>query len=98
MRRGAQWDGVYLMTVHQRSGEYLRPDDVGDATQALSSLREPGRPPAEVALNPPPDADEAAVREYAEAGATWRIELDHADAGPSRHREHIRRGLPARWR
>jgi alkanesulfonate monooxygenase SsuD/methylene tetrahydromethanopterin reductase-like flavin-dependent oxidoreductase (luciferase family) len=98
LHRGAKWDGVYLMTVHQRSGEYLRPDDVRDATRALSSLREPGRPAAEVAFNPPPGAGEAAVRGYAAAGATWWIELDHADAGPSRHRERIRRGPPDRDR
>jgi alkanesulfonate monooxygenase SsuD/methylene tetrahydromethanopterin reductase-like flavin-dependent oxidoreductase (luciferase family) len=94
LRRAARWDGVYLMTVHQRTHNYLSCEDVAHAVHRLEQERAPGRAACDLAFNPPPEAGARDVTRYEQAGATWWIELDNADAGPSAHRRRIRRGPP----
>lgn len=95
LQRAACWDGVYLMTVHQRTNEYLSPDDVAAAVRCLSECRDPQRPAPNIGFNPPADASTTQVSAYAEAGATWWIELDNTDTGPAGYRDRIRRGPPS---
>ena len=97
LRRAARWDGVYLMTVHQESGELLTPADVGAVTRYLAAERT-GRPPLEVGVNAAltgdPTRDPAAVQAFADAGVTWWIELD--DDSPESYLRRIRTGPPRR--
>jgi alkanesulfonate monooxygenase SsuD/methylene tetrahydromethanopterin reductase-like flavin-dependent oxidoreductase (luciferase family) len=90
LRRAARWDGVYLMTVHQDTGEPLTPDDIAEATQFLIAQRDDGTT-GEVAVNPAPHA---AVETYVAAGATWWLELA-PDGGPDAYLELIRKGPPS---
>ncbi|GAA1893448.1 LLM class flavin-dependent oxidoreductase [Asanoa iriomotensis] len=92
LARAARWDGVYLMTVHQRTGDLLRPADVAEVVAALD------RPGLDVAFNVVRSADPARqVREFTEAGGTWWVELapDEADGGLAAYRDRIKRGPPA---
>ena len=101
LARAARWDGVYLMTVHQRTGQLLSPSDVAEVVAAVAALRRAGRDDFDVAFNAIPSADPATtarqVRDLAEAGGTWWIEFapEPTDGGPDRYRERIRRGPPA---
>lgn len=95
LRRAGRWDGVYLMTVHQETGEFLTPDDVADVNDFL---REESGDPIDIALNVESggnDADRIAISELAEAGATWWIELAPDTGGPDTYLERIRQGPPA---
>ena len=95
LRRAARWDGVYLMTVHQETGDYLTPSDVADAVAFAQAQRGPSPAAFDVALNPPPGGSARMVGEYADAGATWWLELDDEEAGPSSYRRRIIAGPPA---
>ncbi|MEV0719171.1 LLM class flavin-dependent oxidoreductase [Asanoa sp. NPDC050611] len=91
LARAARWDGVYLMTVHQRTGELLRPADIAEVVAEL------GRPGLDVAFNVVRAADLARqVEEFAAAGGTWWVELasDDADGGLPAYRERIKDGPP----
>lgn len=98
LRRAARWDGVYLMTVHQDTGELLTPDDVAGAARFLAEASPDGTDPIDVAINAEPvgdaGADAARIQAFAGAGATWWIELADDDHGPGGYRERIRRGPP----
>jgi alkanesulfonate monooxygenase SsuD/methylene tetrahydromethanopterin reductase-like flavin-dependent oxidoreductase (luciferase family) len=80
LARASRWDGAYLMTVHQETDEMLRPEDVA-AVRAATTTRE-------IALNPAPGV---APKEYADAGATWWLELA-PEGGPAAYRDRIRAG------
>jgi hypothetical protein len=89
------------MTVHQRTGELLRPSDVAEVAAALSAARGGERAGFDIAVNAvrAPNAGVAArqVRALADAGATWWVELapDPQDGGPDAYRARIRGGPPA---
>ena len=99
MRRAARWDGVHP----GRLDGPLTPEDVRDLV-AYVKERRTGDGPFDVAVGgvTPGDRPELAaetVRSYAEAGATWWLEVGggNGDAAPSeRVRERVRQG-PPRW-
>lgn len=96
LRRAAQWDGVYLMTVHQETQAMLTPDDVREIRAYVAAHRT--RPePFEIALNVvlPPDPQQAAekVRPYQAAGATWCVAIP-GDASLAAVRALVRSGPP----
>jgi alkanesulfonate monooxygenase SsuD/methylene tetrahydromethanopterin reductase-like flavin-dependent oxidoreductase (luciferase family) len=94
LRRAARWDGVYLMTVNQRTGEFLTPDEV-TAVAELCRRHRDSQEPLDIAVNgmPADDADlPAYVRELERAGATWWLDL--SPETPEIYRERIRRGPP----
>ena len=101
LARAARWDGVYLMTVHQKTGELLRPADVAGVTETVAAIRG-SRGGFDVAFNAVRASDSAKaaeqVRDFAEAGGTWWVELapDEEDGGLPAYRDRIRRGPPAR--
>lgn len=95
LRRAAQWDGVYLMTVNQVTHTYLTPEEVSEIAAYLHSHRT--RPaPLDIAVNVAtpgdPHAAAALLRRYADAGATWWI--DWARDSFAAYRERIRKGPP----
>jgi alkanesulfonate monooxygenase SsuD/methylene tetrahydromethanopterin reductase-like flavin-dependent oxidoreductase (luciferase family) len=88
LARAVRWDGVYLMTVHQRTGELLRPADI-------AAVREAAPPDFDIAFNAVRDSVNAAqVRSFADAGATWWVELAPDEGGPPAYRDRIRHGPP----
>jgi alkanesulfonate monooxygenase SsuD/methylene tetrahydromethanopterin reductase-like flavin-dependent oxidoreductase (luciferase family) len=92
--RAARWDGTYLMTVNQDTGELLRPDEVAEARDCLAGL---GAGPIDIAINGDVSAADDPGRVlagYERAGATWWIELC-ADT-PDEERARIRNGPPGR--
>jgi alkanesulfonate monooxygenase SsuD/methylene tetrahydromethanopterin reductase-like flavin-dependent oxidoreductase (luciferase family) len=101
LTRAARWDGVYLMTVHQRTREQLSPSDVAEVVAVIRALRGGERDEFDVAFNAVQSDDPATttsrVRDFADAGGTWWIELapGSAEDGPDQYRERIRRGPPA---
>jgi alkanesulfonate monooxygenase SsuD/methylene tetrahydromethanopterin reductase-like flavin-dependent oxidoreductase (luciferase family) len=96
LQRAAAWDGVYLMTDNQATGERMTPDDVAAAAGAIRGLRG-SLDGFDVAANiytaelSPTDA-RAAASEMAAAGATWLTELTPDTV--EEHRATIRRGPP----
>lgn len=91
LARAAKWDGVYLMTEHQRTGDYLAPGDIADV---VDQLRIDGAGAGfEIAFNPPPGGGPDLAAEYAQAGATWWVEFDDS-GGPSVYRQRLRQGPP----
>jgi hypothetical protein len=76
LRRAARWDGAYLMTVRQDTGQLLSPYDI---TQIANFLRErrADRTTGDIAFNPVPATDAAPTRDpvqaFSEAGASWWI-------------------------
>jgi len=93
LRRAATWDGVYLMTNNQRTGEATNAHDIAAATQYMGQLSDDHRP-IEVAVNGLADGrDDPRVAEFAAAGATWWIEYDR-DGSINTYRQRIRRGPP----
>lgn len=98
LRRAARWDGVYLMTNNQATGEFLSVDDLAAAARFARAERHAVDIDArfDIAANAVAATNvDAQVAAYAEAGATWWVELDvygSADA----YRERIRKGPPAR--
>ncbi|MDG4820598.1 LLM class flavin-dependent oxidoreductase [Asanoa sp. WMMD1127] len=96
LARAARWDGVYLMTVHQKTGELLRPADIAEVVAAVAAQR--AGQAFEVAFNAVRSADTAEqVGEFAAAGGTWWVELasDEAEGGLAAYRDRIRQGPPA---
>jgi len=94
IERAARWDGVYLMTVRQDTREPLTPADVADAAAALRTAGR--RPGFEIGFNAVRRGDGAAqVREFADAGGTWWVELADDEGGPEAYRRRIRSGPPA---
>lgn len=93
VRRAARWDGVYLMTLHQRTRAYLSPQDVQDVVTELGD----GAGRVDVALNgyPPRGASlPDHVLELADAGATWWLAL--CPDTPQEFRALIGQGPPVR--
>jgi alkanesulfonate monooxygenase SsuD/methylene tetrahydromethanopterin reductase-like flavin-dependent oxidoreductase (luciferase family) len=94
LRRAMRWDGVYLMTDHQVSGQRLSPDDVRAVAQLVAAEHEPGA--FEIAANvftlEDADGGRGVARAMAEAGATWIIELTPETV--DEHLALIRRGPP----
>ena len=84
LARAERWDGVYLMTVDQRTGEMLTPADIAEVRRTTSI--------GEVAFNATRASDPKA---FADAGGSWWVELADAAAGPDAYRDRIRGGPPA---
>ena len=99
LARAARWDGVYLMTVHQRTGALLSPADIAEVAEAVAAARG-NLDGFAIAFNAVRAADPAAarrqIREFAEAGGTWWVELapDDDAGGLPAYRERIRHGPP----
>jgi alkanesulfonate monooxygenase SsuD/methylene tetrahydromethanopterin reductase-like flavin-dependent oxidoreductase (luciferase family) len=83
LARAARHDGVYLMTVHQETGDRLGPDEIAAVRAVL--------PAGDIAVNPAGTAD---PRAYEDAGATWWVELAPGEGGPDAYRDRIRAGPP----
>lgn len=94
LRRAARWDGTYLMTVNQTTGELLRPDEVAAVRACMTELRtEQG--PFDIAINGDvlaADDPPHLLAEYERAGATWWVEL--CAGTPDKQRQRIRTGPP----
>jgi alkanesulfonate monooxygenase SsuD/methylene tetrahydromethanopterin reductase-like flavin-dependent oxidoreductase (luciferase family) len=99
LRRAALWDGVYLMTNNQVSGERLTPTEVAEAVAVIRAQRTGDARPFDVAANVETlhaeDGGAQITRQMAEAGATWALELTPDTL--AEHRELIRRGPPRRF-
>ncbi|GHO83134.1 LLM class flavin-dependent oxidoreductase [Dictyobacter formicarum] len=101
LQRAASWDGIYLMTTNQVTGQMLTPTEVRDAVAYINTYRT-GPEPFDVALNVTPSTDRhqsiELVQQYREAGATWWIELETTgqvtEQSFEAYRERIRRGPP----
>ncbi|GLV59295.1 luciferase-like protein [Dictyobacter sp. S3.2.2.5] len=101
LRRAARWDGIYLMTTNQDTGQMLTPAEVREVITYINANRT-ARGPFNVALNVKPSENThqnaELVRQYSEAGATWWIELEPTDQVTEQafkaYCEHIRRGPP----
>jgi alkanesulfonate monooxygenase SsuD/methylene tetrahydromethanopterin reductase-like flavin-dependent oxidoreductase (luciferase family) len=50
IRRAARWDGLYLMTSNQLTGEYLSPEEIAEVA-ALAATHRPASQPFDIALN-----------------------------------------------
>jgi alkanesulfonate monooxygenase SsuD/methylene tetrahydromethanopterin reductase-like flavin-dependent oxidoreductase (luciferase family) len=77
LRRAARWDGTYLMASNQETGELLQPDEVAAISRYLAAHRS-GDGPFDVAINGDVSGDrdpQRTLARYAEAGATWWVEL-----------------------
>lgn len=87
VRRSMKWDGVYLMTEHQVTGERLTAADVRAVSEIVATERPPGT--FEIAANvftlDEADGGRAINEAMAEAGATWTVELT-----PDTYAEHLR--------
>lgn len=97
LRRAARWDGVYLMTNNQATDEWLSVDDLGAAARfALEERNAAGSDtPFEIAANAIARSNhDPQVAAFAEAGATWWVELD-VDGSADAYRQRIRSGPPA---
>ena len=96
-RRAARWDGVYLMTVNQTTGELLAPDEIREVV-AYVNMHRTTTDPFDVAVNGETPDDPAAgagiVAPYREAGATWWVEFEASRAGFEDYRRRIRSGPP----
>ena len=96
LRRAARWDGTYLMTVNQETGQLLEPSEVSAIAQYLASLRS-SAVPLDIAVNGDLTGDKdprATISRFEDAGATWWVELcsdtpdeerDRIRAGPAQH-------------
>jgi alkanesulfonate monooxygenase SsuD/methylene tetrahydromethanopterin reductase-like flavin-dependent oxidoreductase (luciferase family) len=98
LRRAARWDGVYLMTVNQTTGQLLTPDEIREIAAFVRANRDDPAAPFDITVNgetvgdTPTDRDH--VRPYADAGATWWIEYEASRPDLAAYRERIRRGPP----
>ncbi len=97
LRRAVRWDGVYLMTVHQETEKLLTPDDVLEVSRVVAAeRRQPA--PLEIGVNATltddPARGHASVEAFAQAGATWWIELA-PDGQPETYRRRISKGPPS---
>ena len=99
LRRAAHWDGIYLMTVNQVTGELLKPEEIREIVAYVKANRE-STEPFDVAVNgeTPADRGKAAeiVEQYGEAGVTWWVELEAEGESLEGYRERIRKGPPRR--
>ena len=93
LRRAARWDGVYLMSENQTTGDYLTPDDVADVTEFVQSLRSTELGRFDIAVNGELDSEAIPIQAYEEAGATWWIALCPED-GLDAYRNLIVGGPP----
>lgn len=97
LRRAAQWDGIYLMTVNQVTEELLTPDEIREIKLYIMAHRERTEP-FDIAVNGETPADPqqgaAIVEPYREAGATWWIEYTASRTSIDAYRERIRSGPP----
>jgi alkanesulfonate monooxygenase SsuD/methylene tetrahydromethanopterin reductase-like flavin-dependent oxidoreductase (luciferase family) len=97
IRRAAAWDGLYLMTVNQTTGELLQPDEIREIVAYVARHRT-ATDPFDVALNGETPADPAAgaeiVEPYRDAGATWWVEYEASRGSFDDYRRRIRRGPP----
>jgi alkanesulfonate monooxygenase SsuD/methylene tetrahydromethanopterin reductase-like flavin-dependent oxidoreductase (luciferase family) len=95
LRRAAQWDGVYLMTVNQVTGELLTPEEIHEIATYIQAQRV-NTSPFDIAVNgetPPDFVQGAAITQpYKDAGATWWVELSRDT--PEQYRERIQKGPP----
>jgi alkanesulfonate monooxygenase SsuD/methylene tetrahydromethanopterin reductase-like flavin-dependent oxidoreductase (luciferase family) len=99
LHRAARWDGIYLMTANQETGELLTAEEIREIVAYLKAQRE-SVDPFDVAVNgeTPADARKGAeiVEPYIEAGATWWIEFEDPYQTFEGYRERIRGGPPRR--
>ena len=97
LRRAAQWDGIYLMTLNQVTGELLTIEELKAIVNYLKAHRQSSQP-FDIAINleTPSDPYQAAeiVKPYLEAGATWTIEYEGSRNSLAGYRERIRSGPP----
>lgn len=97
LQRAARWDGVYLMTVNQVTGEFLTPEEIREIMTYVNTHRE-ATDPFDVAVNGefPADSRQRAemIQRYSEAGATWLVELEAPSQSFEEYRERIRQGPP----
>ncbi|MFL5624113.1 MAG: LLM class flavin-dependent oxidoreductase, partial [Ktedonobacteraceae bacterium] len=97
LRRATRWDGIYLMTVNQVTGELLTPGEIQEIVAYVNAHRE-ATDPFDVAVNgeTPADPHKRAeiIQQYSEAGATWWVELEAEGEAFEEYRERIRRGPP----
>ena len=95
--RAVRWDGVYLMTVNQETGDLLTPGEVSEIAAFLKDNRE-GNDLFDIGVNGETPADPrqgaAIVRPYYEAGATWWIEYEGSRQSFEEYRERIQQGPP----
>jgi alkanesulfonate monooxygenase SsuD/methylene tetrahydromethanopterin reductase-like flavin-dependent oxidoreductase (luciferase family) len=84
LERAARWDGVYLMTDHQTTGELLTPDDIAAVRRRL--------PTGEICFNGVPGRGEP--KAFADAGGDWWIELANDGMAPEDYRSRMRAGPP----
>lgn len=97
LRRAAQWDGIYLMTVNQVTGELLKPEEVREAATYIHGYRE-STEPFEIAINGELSGDAhkdiELLQKYRDAGVTWWIALDEEPSSFEGYRARIRQGPP----
>jgi alkanesulfonate monooxygenase SsuD/methylene tetrahydromethanopterin reductase-like flavin-dependent oxidoreductase (luciferase family) len=96
LQRAARWDGTYLMTLNQETGELLTAAEVAAITSHLAGLR-PGADPIDIALNGDLNGDQdprGTISRFEDAGATWWIEL--CSDTPEQERDRIRAGPAGR--
>lgn len=93
LRRAARWDGVYLMSENQLTGDYLSPDDVAAINGVIQSARPAEAGPFDIAVNGELDSAPIPTDVYSKAGATWWIALC-PEQGIDAYRALIRRGPP----
>lgn len=97
LRRAAQWDGIYLMTVNQETRELLSPQDVNEAAAYIAEHRQTSDP-FDIGVNgvTPDDRAEAAeiVRPYCGTGATWWVEYAASRWPLVEYRKRILAGPP----
>jgi hypothetical protein len=88
LRRAAAWDGVYLMTDNQATGEPIGATDIAAVVGYLNNHTTTA---LDIAVNG--IANDPNTAEFAVAGATWWIEYDQ-DGSVDTYRQRIRRGPP----
>lgn len=96
LRRAANWDGVYLMTVHQQTGRLLTPQDVSEV-RALVGTERSSSAPFDIAINgevPDHAHPESYVAAFEEAGATWWVWVALHEATVDDYRRRIGQGPP----
>jgi alkanesulfonate monooxygenase SsuD/methylene tetrahydromethanopterin reductase-like flavin-dependent oxidoreductase (luciferase family) len=97
--RAARWDGTYLMTLNQQTGQLLQPDEVAEVARCLREARAGrGVSPSDgidIAINGDLTgiADPTGVLgRFAAAGVTWWVEL--CQDTPAEERRLISTGPP----
>jgi alkanesulfonate monooxygenase SsuD/methylene tetrahydromethanopterin reductase-like flavin-dependent oxidoreductase (luciferase family) len=97
LRRAARWDGIYLMTVNQETGELLTPEEIREIAAYIHSHHETPTP-FDIAVNGETRGNDSQeieqVQAYSEAGATWWVEFEASRETFEEYRERIRLGPP----